>query len=84
MMILQKKILLIHFNNNQLESKNMTNTKKDWFDTHVEVMTLNDDKVKEKQIKESLKNKLISQLTEEPNISYKKAVNNLKSKVRFK
>ena len=62
----------------------MTNTKKDWFDTHVEVMTLNDDKVKEKQIKESLKNKLISQLTEEPNISYKKAVNNLKSKVRFK
>ena len=84
MMILQKKILLIHFNNNQLESKNMTNTKKDWFDTHVEVMTLNDDKVKEKQIKESLKNKLIGQLTEEPNISYKKAVNNLKSKVRFK
>ena len=62
----------------------MTNTKKDWFDTHVEVMTLNDDKVKEKQIKESLKNKLISQLTEDPNISYKKAVNNLKSKVRFK
>jgi len=48
------------------------------------VMTLNDDKVKEKQIKESLKNKLIGQLTEEPNISYKKAVNNLKSKVRFK
>jgi len=62
----------------------MTNTKKDWFDTHVEVMTLNDDKVKEKQIKESLKNKLTSQLTEAPNISYKKAVNNLKSKVRFK
>ena len=62
----------------------MTNTKKDWFDTHVEVMTLNDDKVKEKRIKESLKNKLTSQLTETPNISYKKAVNNLKSKVRFK
>ena len=62
----------------------MTNTKKDWFDTHVEVMTLNDDKVKEKQIKESLKNKLTNQLTEEPNISYKKAVNNLKSKARFK
>jgi len=62
----------------------MTNTKKDWFDTHVEVMTFNDDKVKEKQIKESLKNKLTSQLTEEPNISYKKAVNTLKSKVRFK
>ena len=62
----------------------MTKTKKDWFDTHVEVMTLNDDKVKEKQIKESLKNKLIGQLTEEPNISYKKAVNTLKSKVRFK
>jgi len=70
--------------NNKKESRNMTNTKKDWFDTHVEVMTLNDDKVKEKQIKESLKNKLTSQLTEEPNISYKKAVNNLKSKVRFK
>ena len=69
--------------NNKKESRNMTNTKKDWFDTHVEVMTLNDDKVKEKQIKESLKNKLISQLTEEPNISYKKAVNTLKSKVRF-
>ena len=65
------------------ESRNMTNTKKDWFDTHVEVMTLNDDKVKEKQIKESLKNKLTSQLTEEPNISYKKAVNNLKSKIRI-
>ena len=70
--------------NNKKESRNMTNTKKDWFDTHVEVMTLNDDKVKEKQIKESLKNKLTSQLTEEPNISYKKAVNNLKSKVGFK
>ena len=86
--------------NNKKESINMTNTKKDWFDTHVEVMTFNDDKVKEKQIKESLKNKLTSQLTEEkrrpisknwksqlteePNISYKKAVNNLKSKVRFK
>jgi len=62
----------------------MTNTKKDWFNTHVEVMTLNDDKVKEKQIKESLKNKLTSQLTKEPNISYKKAINTLKSKVRFK
>ena len=62
----------------------MTNTKKDWFNTHVEVMTLNDDKVKEKQIKESLKNKLTSQLTKEPYISYKKAVNNLKLKVRFK
>ena len=87
--------------NNKKESRNMTQqTKKDWFDTHVEVMTLNDDKVKEKQIKESLKNKLTnqlteekrrpisknwkSQLTEEPNISYKKAVNNLKSKMRLK
>ena len=62
----------------------MTNTKKDWFDTHVEVMTFNNDKVKEKRIKESLKNKLTSQLTEEPYISYKKAINNLKLKVRFK
>jgi len=55
-------------------------TKKDWFDTHIEVMTLNDDKVREKQIKKSLKNALTSKLTEEPNISYKKAVNTLKRK----
>ena len=60
----------------------MIKTKKDWFDTHVEVMTLNDDKVREKQIKKSLKNALTSQLTEEPNISYKKAVNTLKRKVK--
>ena len=60
----------------------MIETKKDWFDTHVKVMTLDDDKVREKQIKKSLKNALTSQLTKEPNISYKKAVNTLKRKVK--
>ena len=56
----------------------MSNINKDWFDTHVEVMTLNDDKEQEQKIKESLK----STLTEQPNVMYKKAVNTLKKEVK--
>ena len=56
----------------------MSNINKDWFDTHVEVMTLNDDKEQEQKIKDSLK----STLTEQPNVMYKKAVNTLKRKVK--
>jgi|TARA_R110000824_G_scaffold90178_1_gene220495 hypothetical protein len=56
----------------------MTNINKNWFDTHVEVMTLNDDKEQEKKIKDSLKNTL----TEDPSVMYKKAVNTLKRKVK--
>jgi len=57
-------------------------TNKDWFDTHFEVMTLNDDKEQEQKIKDSLKNTLTKQLTEEPSVMYKRAVNTLKRKVR--
>ena len=57
-------------------------TNKDWFDTHVEVMTLNDDKEQEQKIKDSLKSTLTKQLTEEPSVMYKRAVNTLKRKVR--
>ena len=57
-------------------------TNKDWFDTHVEVITLNDDKEQEQKIKDSLKNTLTKQLTEEPSVMYKRAVNTLKRKVR--
>ena len=56
----------------------MSNINKDWFDTHVEVMTLNNDKEQEQKIKDSLK----STLTEQPNVMYKKAVNTLKKKVK--
>ena len=56
----------------------MTNINKNWFDTHVEVMTLNDDKEQEQKIKDSLK----STLTEQPNVMYKKAVNTLKKEVK--
>jgi len=56
----------------------MSNINKDWFDTHVEVMTLNDDKEQEQKIKDSLK----STLTEQPNVMYKKAVNTLKRRVK--
>ena len=51
---------------------------KDWFDTHVEVITLNNDKEQEQKIKDSLK----STLTEQPNVMYKKAVNTLKRRVK--
>ena len=64
----------------QITKEKMTN--KDWFDTHFEVMTLNDDKEQEQKIKDSLKNTLTKQLTEEPSIMYKRAVNTLKRKVR--
>ena len=43
------------------QERKKKNMNKDWFDTHIEVMTLNDDKVREKQIKKSLKNALTSQ-----------------------
>ena len=56
----------------------MSNINKDWLDTHVEVMTLNNDKEQEQKIKDSLK----STLTEQPNVMYKKAVNTLKKKVK--
>ena len=56
----------------------MSNINKDWFDTHVEVMTLNDDKEQEQKIKDSLK----STLTKQPNVMYKKAVNTLKKEVK--
>jgi|TARA_R110000850_G_scaffold19760_1_gene59465 hypothetical protein len=61
-----------------MEIKTMSNINKDWFDTHVEVMTLNDDKEQEQKIKDSLK----STLTEQPNVMYKKAVNTLKRRVK--
>jgi|TARA_R110000868_G_scaffold291392_1_gene551797 hypothetical protein len=60
----------------------MTNINKNWFDTHVEVMTLNDDKEQEQKIKDSLKNTLTKPLTEDPSAMYKKAVNTLKRKVK--
>jgi hypothetical protein len=60
----------------QITKEKMTN--KDWFDSHVEVMTLNDDKEQEQKIKDSLK----STLTEQPNVMYKKAVNTLKRRVK--
>ena len=60
----------------------MSNINKDWFDTHVEVMTLNDDKEQEQKIKDSLKNTLTEPLTEDPSVSYKRAVNFLKRKVK--
>tara|TARA_R110002167_G_scaffold163402_1_gene360295 strand:- start:12 stop:185 length:174 start_codon:yes stop_codon:yes gene_type:complete len=56
----------------------MSNINKDWFDTHVEVMTLNDDKKQEQKIKDSLKNAL----TEDPSVMYKRAVNTLKRRVK--
>jgi len=56
----------------------MSNINKDWFDTHVEVMTLNNDKEQEQKIKDSLK----STLTEQPNVMYKKAVKKIKKKVK--
>ena len=56
----------------------MSNINKDWFDTHVEVMTLNDDKKQERKIKDSLKNAL----TEDPSVMYKRAVNTLKRRVK--
>jgi hypothetical protein len=61
-----------------MEIKTMSNINKDWFDTHVEVMTLNNDKEQEQKIKDSLK----STLTEQPNVMYKKAVNTLKRRVK--
>ena len=64
----------------QITKEKMTN--KDWFDSHVEVMTLNDDKEQEQKIKDSLKSTLTKQLTEEPSVMYKRAVNTLKRKVR--
>ena len=66
--------------NQKTTKEKMTN--KDWFDTHFEVMTLNDDKEQEQKIKDSLKNTLTKQLTEEPSVMYKRAVNTLKRKVR--
>ena len=60
----------------------MTNMNKNWFDTHVEVMTLNDDKEQEQKIKDSLKNTLTKPLTEDPSAMYEKAVNTLKRKVK--
>ena len=66
--------------NQKTKKEKMTN--KDWFDTHVEVMTLNDDKEQEQKIKDSLKSTLTKQLTEEPSVMYKRAVNTLKRKIR--
>jgi len=39
----------------------MTEIQKDWFDKHVTVMTLNDDKETEKKIKKSLKKAFIKE-----------------------
>jgi hypothetical protein len=64
----------------QITKEKMTN--KDWFDSHVEVMTLNDDKEQEQKIKDSLKSTLTKQLTEEPSVMYKRAVNTLKKRIK--
>ena len=66
--------------NQKTTKEKMTN--KDWFDTHVEVMSFSNDKVREKKIKDSLKSTLTKQLTEEPSVMYKRAVNTLKRKIR--
>jgi len=68
--------------NNKKESRNMTKYNNDPFGFN---KAINFDKLDDPKIfSELLKIFGIKEKTEEPNISYKKAVNNLKSKVRFK
>ena len=72
--------MLLNNKTNHLESRNMTNTKIRIFHKAINFNKLDDPKV----LSELSKIFGIEEKTEEPNISYKKAVNNLKSKVRFK
>jgi len=68
--------------NNKKESINMTNKTNDPFGFQKAINPLDQmDKKVLDQIAEIFER---NEKTEEPNISYKKAVNNLKSKVRFK
>jgi len=68
--------------NNKKESRNMTKYNNDpfGFNKAINFNKLDDPKV----LSELSKIFGIKEKTEAPNISYKKAVNNLKSKVRFK
>jgi hypothetical protein len=68
--------------NNKKESRNMTKYNNDPFGFN---KAINFDKLDDPKILSELSKIFgIKEKTEEPNISYKKAVNNLKSKVRFK
>ena len=67
---------------NQLESRNMTKYNNDPFGFQKAVNPL--DQMDKKVLDQIAKIFERNEKTEEPNISYKKAVNNLKSKVRFK
>ena len=74
--------MLLNNKTNQLESRNMTKYNNDpfGFNKAINFNKLDDPKV----LSELSKIFGIEEKTEAPNISYKKAVNNLKSKVRFK
>ena len=67
---------------NQLESRNMTKYNNDPFGFQKAVNPL--DQMDKKVLDQIAKIFERNEKTEGPNISYKKAVNNLKSKVRFK
>ena len=68
--------------NNKKESRNMTKYNNDPFGFK---KAINFDKLDDPKVLNELSKIFnIEEKTEEPNISYKKAVNNLKSKVRFK
>ena len=68
--------------NNKKESRNMTKYNNDPFGFN---KAINFDKLDDPKVLNELSKIFgIEEKTEEPNISYKKAVNNLKSKVRFK
>ena len=68
--------------NNKKESRNMTKYNNDPFGFN---KAINFDKLDDPKVLSELSKIFgIKEKTEEPNISYKKAVNTLKSKVRFK
>ena len=74
--------MLLNNKTNQLESRNMTKYNNDPFGFN---KAINFDKLDDPKVLSELSKIFgIEEKTEEPNISYKKAVNTLKSKVRFK
>jgi len=71
-----------HMFNNKKESRNMTNKTNDPFGFN---KAINFDKLDDPKVLSELSKIFgVEEKTEEPNVSYKKAVNTLKSKVRFK
>ena len=74
--------MLLNNKTNQLESRNMTKYNNDPFGFQKAVNPL--DQMDKKVLDQIAKIFERNEKKEEPNISYKKAVNNLKSKVRFK